>query len=217
MSYFSPDFIEFFKELAANNNKEWFDANRKRYENNIKKPFYRFVEDAIAALKKEDKNFDLDLKRAVFRINRDIRFSQDKSPYKLHMATALISGGKKNMHTAGMYLQSSPESLRIYQGLYMPEKNRIYDIRERIASDAETWNRIINDTEFVENYGEVQGEKNKSIPKEFKPAAEKEPLLFNKQWYIYADYEPETVLREDFLEFVLDKYRIARDFNAFLN
>ncbi|HBH05656.1 MAG TPA: hypothetical protein DDX92_03525 [Flavobacteriales bacterium] len=217
MSYFSPDFIEFFKELAANNNKDWFDVNRKRYENNVKKPFYRFVEDTISALKKEDSDFDLDLKRAVFRINRDIRFSKDKSPYKLHMATALINGGKKNMHTAGMYLQSSPENFRIYQGLYMPEKSRIYEVRERIAAQPRRWKKIISSAEFVENYGEVQGEKNKIIPKEFKSAAEKEPFIFNKQWYIYTDLAPETILREDILDFVMEKNRIARDFNAFLN
>ena len=74
MSYFNPDFIAFFKELAANNNKDWFDENRKRYEDEIREPFKRFLRDLIAELAKENPALDIETKNAMFRINRDVRF-----------------------------------------------------------------------------------------------------------------------------------------------
>src|SRR5690606_31023698 len=89
--YFDKDYLDFFKELAANNNRDWFHANKKRYENSVKKPFATFVTDTISKVKDEyDSKLDLEVKNSVFRINRDIRFSNDKSPYKLHSA-AIIS------------------------------------------------------------------------------------------------------------------------------
>ena len=96
MSYFSEDFLRFFKELAGNNNKEWFDLNRKRYFKEVKDPFHHFIEDLIAAVQKEDSNVNIAPKDAIFRINRDVRFSKDKTPYKLQVSAIISKGGKKD-------------------------------------------------------------------------------------------------------------------------
>ena len=74
MPYFTQDFLDFFKELAANNHKDWFDENRKRYHKSVKDPFYKFLEDAIAEIQKVDPTIQIEPKDAAFRINRDIRF-----------------------------------------------------------------------------------------------------------------------------------------------
>ncbi|HNR54889.1 MAG TPA: DUF2461 family protein, partial [Flavobacteriales bacterium] len=84
MAWFTNDFNDFFKDLAKNNNKEWFDANRKRYEASVKEPFTAFVAEAIKRIGKHDKAVRIEPKEAIFRINRDIRFSKDKTPYKLN-------------------------------------------------------------------------------------------------------------------------------------
>ena len=97
-TYFSPDFLQFFKELAANNHKEWFDENRKRYETVVKKPFEVFVQHAIDEMAKLDPRLsELDPKKCIFRINRDIRFSKDKAPYKLNRSAAISVGGRNDM------------------------------------------------------------------------------------------------------------------------
>src|SRR5690606_4197407 len=96
MAYFTSDFIEFFKELAANNNKEWFDENRERYQKNVKIPFEKFVAALMAELKKDDPELTGDPKKAIFRINRDIRFAKDKTPYKLNRSAAISKYGKKD-------------------------------------------------------------------------------------------------------------------------
>ena len=82
MAWFTSDFNTFFKDLARNNNKEWFDANRKRYEASMKQPFESFTTEVIKRVAKHDKSVKIGPKEAIFRINRDIRFSKDKTPYK---------------------------------------------------------------------------------------------------------------------------------------
>ena len=81
--HFTPDFLNFFMELAPNNNKDWFDNNRDRYKKSVKEPFENFVEKLIKEMKKSEEIMDGRPSDFIFRINKDIRFSKDKSPYKL--------------------------------------------------------------------------------------------------------------------------------------
>ncbi|MDL5046489.1 DUF2461 family protein [Oscillatoria amoena NRMC-F 0135] len=85
MVYFDADYINFFDGLENNNTKEWFDTNKKIYENKVKKPFNAFIEELIAAYNALGYKIPMTAKDAIMRINRDIRFSNDKSPYKTHM------------------------------------------------------------------------------------------------------------------------------------
>ena len=96
MAYFTQDFIDFFQELSANNHREWFHANKKRYEQQVKVPFQSFVQLMIDRVQEVDRNVVLTPKDAIFRINRDIRFSADKTPYKTNVSAIISSGGKKD-------------------------------------------------------------------------------------------------------------------------
>ena len=82
MPHFSPEFLQFFKDLAANNNRDWFTGNKKHYELVVKKPFEVFITDMINKIKKDDPKLQIEAKDAIFRIYRDVRFSKDKTPYK---------------------------------------------------------------------------------------------------------------------------------------
>ena len=105
MAYFTNEYFAFFKELAGNNNKDWFDANRKRYEEHVKDPFKHFLQDLINAIKVLDDRIDLTPNQAGFRINRDIRFSKDKTPYKLNRSAIISPGGTKNKSTENKSLE----------------------------------------------------------------------------------------------------------------
>ena len=177
---FEEDYLNFFKELAANNHKDWFDANRKRYEKSVKKPFQLFVKELIEAAKQVDQEIEIEPKDAIFRINRDIRFSKDKTPYKTHMAAIVSPGGRKNREVPGIYVHSSPEDFRLYSGLYEISRNNLEDLRYYIAGNQEEFNSIISNPEFVKTFGEIQGEKAKRIPAELKEAAEKQPLIYKQ-------------------------------------
>jgi uncharacterized protein (TIGR02453 family) len=216
MAFFTNDFLDFFKELAANNHKDWFDVNRKRYHESIKKPFDNFLDSLINELKKTDNEIDIQAKDAVFRINRDIRFSKDKTPYKLNRSAIINPGGKKNKSIPGLYFEFSPEHVRIYTGAYQPDKFQLQSIREEIANNLTKFNKIITEKEFVKNYQEVRGEKNVRIPKEFKEAGEKQPLIFNKNFYVYTTLQPEVILQDDLIKIINDSYKIAEPFAQFL-
>ena len=206
MNYFTPDYLNFFKELASNNHKEWFDVNRKRYETNVKKAFEVFISDLIAAIQKHDKKIEITYKEAIFRINRDVRFSKNKEPYKLNRSAIISPKGRKDKAFPGLYIELGPEHVRMYGGVFQPDKEQLYAIRETIASNPKAFKKLVNDKNFVETFGEVIGDKNKIIPKEFRVEGEHTPLIFNKKFYWFAQFEPEIIEAENLLEKSMEVY-----------
>lgn len=206
MVYFEKDFIDFFKELAANNLKKWFDANRERYKKSVKAPFEQFVTDVIAAVKEQDPTVDITPKEAIFRINRDIRFSKDKAPYKLHQSAVISPRGRKDKAYPGLYVELGPEHCRIYGGVYSADKEQIYAIRSKIASAPQQLDSLANEEAFKTTFGAIRGEKNKIIPKEFKEVGQQHAIIYNKQWYWFTQFPPERALSSDFLAHTLSVY-----------
>lgn len=215
MAYFQKDFIDFFKELAGNNNKQWFDANRKRYEKSVKDPFKAFVEEMIVRLKKEDPRIDMSAQQAIFRINRDIRFSKDKTPYKAQSSAMISVGGKKDHSTPGLYFQFDPEHVRIYSGCYELEKDALQGIREAIKSKGAEFKKLMNAKKFKDTFGEIHGDKNKILPKDLQAAAEKQPLIYNKSFYYYHKLPPKTVLDPNLPKILVEHFKIAQPLGAF--
>lgn len=215
-TYFTPDFLHFFMELAPNNNKDWFDNNRERYKKSVKEPFENFVEKLIKELKKTEDIMDGRPSDFIFRINKDIRFSKDKSPYKLQMSAAISKGGKKDMVNIGVYFELGPEHLGVYTGVYMPDKDQIDRIRRHIAKNAKRFETIINEKHFKATFGEVKGEKAKLLPPDLKLAATRQPLIFNKQFYLQHTAEPDIIIEKDVLKYITEKYKHAKVFNDFI-
>jgi len=216
MSYFKQEYLDFFKELAANNHKDWFDANRKRYEQFVKTPFNVFVSDLIKEVQKLDAKIQVEPKHCITRINRDIRFSKDKTPYKLHMSAIISAGGKKDKSYPGMYVEAGPEHFRIYGGAYELTPAQTNDLRHAIASDLKLFKTLMNDSEFIAAFGSVKGEQAKRLPAEFSEAAAKEPLVFNKNMYHFATLPAETILSKHLLDEVIKHYRAALPLQRFL-
>jgi uncharacterized protein (TIGR02453 family) len=214
---FTEAFYEFFIGLSANNQKSWFDENRARYERDVKSLFLEFVTSVLAKMSAIEPRFEgLEAKHCIFRINKDVRFSKDKSPYKLHCAAAIQIGGRKEMGAGGLYIQLGPEECGIYSGVYMPEKEELQRIRALIAADLEGFSRVITEKPFVQYFLEVRGEKNKRIDKMLGMAAAKQPLIFNKQFYIQHSVEAEDTLRSDFDDYVVEVWKASRGFNVFI-
>jgi uncharacterized protein (TIGR02453 family) len=216
MAFFTQDYLEFFKELAANNHKEWFDQNRKRYETVVREPFKYFIGELIKELSKQDADLTLEAKDAIFRINRDIRFSKDKTPYKLQNSAIISKEGRKDKNYPGIYLEFGPEKLAFYGGIYMPDSKLTHKIRTFFAEHLEEFEELLRNVDFSSTFGEIQGDKSIRIPKEFKEAAVIQPLLMNKQWYYFTHLPPETVLRDDLLQIIVDLERKASGMKEFL-
>jgi len=218
MKFFKPDFIDFFKELAANNHKDWFDLNRKRYEQSVKKPFAAFTQYMIDVIAKENSDFnDLLAKDCIFRINRDIRFSNDKTPYKTMSSAVIATGGKKSTAINGIYFEFSAEHVRVYGGIYEINKEDLLTLRHGIADNLDAFKSCYQHPDFVEFFGDIKGDKNKVLPAALKTVAAAEPLLLNKQFYFYATFPSETVLREDLDTLLLKAYHVGKPLEDFFN
>lgn len=216
MAWFTPDFNAFFKELAKNNNKEWFDANRKRYEGSVKRPFEAFVADAIARIARHDKAVRIAPKEAIFRINKDIRFSKDKTPYKLEASAIISPAGRKDHATPGIYFAFGPEAVKFYGGAYQPEKDQLERIRTAIMRDGRGFRKVVDAKVFKQVFGGVQGEVNKVLPPAFKAAAANEPLIANKQFYVGVERPAKLVTDAKLMDAFMDHYLAMCPFNAWL-
>lgn len=217
MAFFTEDFLDFFIELAPNNNKEWFDANRKRYETSVKEPFKKFVQHLLDEFAKTDKAFaDSEAKNSIFRINRDIRFSKDKTPYKTQVSAVISPDGKKDRTASGVYIELGPAHLRVYAGIYELDKEQLLEVREGIANNISKFQKLYTNDDFKNTFGEIRGEKNKIIPKHLKEAGEKEPLIFNKQWYYFIEFDPTTILEHNLDDIILDCSKKAAPVSKFL-
>jgi len=216
MNYFSQDYLDFFAELKNNNSKDWFDANRKRYEKSVKVPFKEFVELIIARVQADDPDFLTTPKESIFRINRDIRFSKDKTPYKTSMSALLIPGGKKNKGLPGIHFSFGAEKLIFHGGVFMPEKGYLEAIRRAIVEDPKALRKLITDKEFLSHFGELQGEPNKRIPAEFQETYKIEPLIANKQFYFMTELPSAELLTQSLADTIVAHYLAGRPLLRFL-
>lgn len=219
MAYFTTDYTNFFKGLAANNHKEWFHDHKKQYEQYVKEPFKAFVGDLIHAIQQHyDKDLDLLPKEAIFRINRDIRFAKDKTPYKLHKSAIISRGGRKNKQYPGFYLQFGVEESWLGGGAYRLDKENLQAVREHIMNNPARVKQLLDNPSFLGRYGGIQGEKNKRLPKEFKAAYQYQPILAHKQFYFMKTYEDDEsiILKDNLLDWVLEFYEAGLAWNVFL-
>ncbi len=216
MVYFEEDFLNFFKELAANNNKDWFDENRKRYENIVREPFKVFVADVIDEIHKIDSEISILPKDAIFRINRDIRFSKDKTPYKLHVGAVISQFGRKDKTNPGIYFELGPEHLGIFAGAWGPDKVQLEKIRRHIGSNLKKFEKLISSPSFLEYFPDgIKGDKNKRLPKDILEIAQKQELIFNKQFYYQAFLNPEEITKDNLLKIILEHYKRVKPLNDF--
>ena len=186
MTGFTDEYLKFFRQLKRNNEREWFKANKKRFDEKVHAPFADLVAELIHRIGSEQ-GFDLEPKEAMFRIYRDTRFSKDKTPYKTFLGAVIAPGGRKSRSAFGLYVQAGVDGVAVAGGLYQPDKDQLLAVRRAIAADGGALTKLLNRKAFKDRFGELRGEKNKVLPKEFKEAAEKQPLIFNKQFYYYAD------------------------------
>ncbi len=215
MKYFTKDFAAFFKDLEKNNNRDWFHENKKRYEDSVKNPFNNFVEGLIGGLYDIFPDLTIQPKDAIFRIHRDVRFSKDKTPYKIHASALISEGGKKDKTKPAFYVQANHADIRVYSGSHMMDKDQLSGVRSHIAANQKQFLKLISDKKFVDTFGEILGEKNKRLPPEFAELEKDLPLIANKSFYYFFKLKTVVLVRDDLVELLVDKYRVAIPLNNF--
>jgi len=213
---FDKSFIAFYKELNENNHKDWFDQNRSRYEKEVKKPLNNFANALLEKVKLHEPYITQQAKDCLFRINRDIRFSQNKNPYKTHAAVYVNKYGRKDAAFPGFYVHIEPEFVQIASGVYMASKPEIYAIRWALSEDAEPFRKLYKDKNFIKYFKDIKGDKNVRVEPEFKEAVAFTPEILFKQFYYEANLPTESIYKSDFLDLLMEHYLAAKPLNNYL-
>lgn len=211
-----PDTLQYLRELNTNNNKAWFDANKKRFEA-AKKDVEHLVAELLAgAAKFEPALVDFKSKDCVFRIYRDVRFSKDKTPYKNNMGAWFNKGGKKSPH-AGYYLHIEPGNSFLAGGMYMPESEQLKNVRQEIDYNTSEFNAILNNTKFKKTFGNLDDYKLKTTPKGYAKDHPEIETLKQTSFVVSRKVTDEELLDKKFATKAVEVFETLHPLNAFLN
>jgi uncharacterized protein (TIGR02453 family) len=168
-AYFTPKTFQFLKDLEANNSRDWFKANQHRYEEHVREPALDFVADFGPTLQKISPHFVADTRKvggSLFRIQRDTRFSPDKTPYKINTGMHFRHERAKDAHAPGFYVHLEPGNCFMGVGLWRPETKVAYAIRDHIAADPKAWKSATRSKRFADAY-RLEGDSLTRPPKGF--------------------------------------------------
>jgi uncharacterized protein (TIGR02453 family) len=184
-----------------------------------KENFESFVQDIInKIILFEPVMNGLEAKSCVYRINRDIRFSNDKSPYKSHFGAFIVRGGKKNGDKfAGYYFHIEPGKSIMAGGAYSPPSPWLSAIREKISDTPEEFTKITIAKDFIKYFGKVDGEKLKTAPKGYPKDHPQIELLKLKSYLVVNEASDKMVLSNSFFDHVADVFRTMKPLNDYLN
>jgi len=208
--------LEFLTDLSANNNREWYNANKKRYEESREKVL--FLTDVLI---NETRKFDPEIpalspKDCVFRIFRDVRFSNDKRPYKTNFGAFIAKGGRKSMN-AGYYFHIDPGGSFAGGGVYMPPAQPLKAIRDYMSENGGEFLEIINANDFKKIYPEMYDDKLKTAPKGFPKDHEYIDLLRYKSFVFSCKIDKSELLNDNFIEKIVYSFKQLHPVNRLLN
>jgi uncharacterized protein (TIGR02453 family) len=211
--------LDFLEDLKINNNREWFLENKKRYES-YKKDYQQLVQSVLTEMKKHDNSLaHLEVKNCVFRINRDIRFSKDKSPYKTHLGI-WISSGSKNKNRSGYYIHIEKDKSFIAGGFYAPESEDLKKIRKEIAFFHDDLVKILEEKKLKNEFGSfVPNDTNclKNPPRGYEKEHPAIDWLKFKSFELTQSVASHWVTQPNFAQEVSDKLAVLKPLNDFLN
>jgi uncharacterized protein (TIGR02453 family) len=202
--------IDFLKALAENNNREWFAENKKSYQKE-----YGAFKKLIKKVEENLNKTDHIEKSKVFRIYRDVRFSDDKTPYKSSFSAGYTRA--TNALRGGYYLQIQPGGSFVGGGFWAPESADMLRIRKEFELDRSQMDKICNDATFKKYFGKMSGDELKTAPKGFDKTHPNIDLIRKKQWVVGREFSDEEVLSENFIEEVNDTYLAIRPFFDYMS
>lgn len=214
MSGIQQSTINFIKELKANNNREWFAENKRKFQE-TNEHFISFADDVLFEMNKIDTIENVSGKKSVFRIYRDVRFSKDKTPYKTHFsgsfkrATAALRGG--------YYFHIEPGNSFIAGGFWAPNPKDLLRIRKEISIDSCDLKEILESEKFKTIFGELIGERVKTAPRGFDKNHPEIELLQLKQFIVSKKISDHELQKENFTNVVVEIFKEMRPFFDYMS
>jgi uncharacterized protein (TIGR02453 family) len=207
--------LDFLRKLYKNNNREWFQANKKAFDaaqDNIT----AFAGYLIGEIGKFDEVVaGVDPRSCVFRIYRDVRFSKDKSPYKTNLGAYISPGGRKSMQP-GYYFHLQPGHSFIAGGKHIPDGPELLKIRTAIAHDTDAFLKIVESKKFRDAFGEMRGDKLKSAPKGFDPGHKAVDYLKLKEFMAFTEIDDDALTSPGFPKSLVSTTKAMYPLVAFL-
>jgi uncharacterized protein (TIGR02453 family) len=210
---FEPGFLNFFKSLARNNNREWFNEHKPEYKQNVVEPLSTFISAMAPRLNKISKQFNADPRAnggSMFRIYRDVRFSKDKSPYKLHAACHFRHKVGKDAHAPGFYVHISPDEVIFGGGIWIPPNPVLNKIRDTIVANPQEWQRIKSNKSLKKQCGGIGGDGLKRPPKGYDPEHRHLEDLKRKSFFTMRHEKPDLIFEDNFIDEVEATFRSAK-------
>ena len=217
-THFSPALFKFLRQLKANNDRDWFQANKERYEDELRHPAQQFISDFGPRLAKISSHFDADPRPvggSLFRIYRDVRFSKDKSPYKTHTGIQFRHKAGKDAHAPGFYLHLEPGRVFVGAGMWRPDGAAVKGVRDHIVAAATAWKRIVHGKRFGDRF-ELEGDRLKRPPRGYDPEYTLIEDLKRKDFIAVARLKQSDVTAAGFIDHFNSVCRSAAPFVRFL-
>ncbi len=217
-TYITPELFSFLRELKANNDRDWFKENKKRYEQVVKEPLLDFIVDFAPLLAQISPHFRAIPKAvggSLFRIYRDVRFSKNKDPYKTHSGIHFRHEQAKDVHAPGYYLHIEPGNVFMGLGIWHPDNKVLTVIRSEIVKDPDGW----IDARDAEGFGDIYRLEGDSLSRPPKGFDRDHPLiedLKRKDFMGVAQFNQETALRPDFLPHLAETWEKGSPLMKFL-
>ena len=217
-SHFDAALFTFLEALRSNNNRAWFQACRQRYERAVRGPMLRFIDDVGPRLWQISPRFVADARpngRSLFRIHRDVRFAQDKCPYKTNAGAHFRHEAGRDAHAPGFYLHLEPGRVFIASGVWHPDRHALTKIRDAIVAYPQRWQRVISSKAFHAT-GSLGGNALKRHPSGYAP---EHPLLADlkrKDYIALAHFTEEQACAPDFPHVFIETCRAFAPLPNFL-
>ncbi|MEZ5366441.1 MAG: DUF2461 domain-containing protein [Bryobacterales bacterium] len=216
-SGFPKQGLQFLRNLAKNNDREWFQEHKGDFEQYVKAPMTELVLELGEDFESFAPHYLTDPKKAIYRIYRDTRFSNDKTPYKTHVAASFNHKSLVKHAAAGFYFHLSPKELLVGGGVYMPGSSELLAIRRQISADPKRYEKIVTAKPFQRYFGAVTGERLSRPPKGFLAGDPAIEMLKQKQFLASEMLDPELALSPKLLPELSRRFQALAPFIDYLN
>jgi uncharacterized protein (TIGR02453 family) len=216
-THFTPAALKFLRGLKRNNDREWFAARKHIYESELKAPMLALIDEVTAALADFAPEFVRPANKTMMRIYRDIRFSEDKRPYKHNVAAWWARQGLEKTSGGGFYFHINPEEIEIAAGCYMPQKEQLLAIRRMLLERADEYRAVTSRKTLKGKLDPFDGRKMARGPKGFPEDHPAYDLILQRQWGVGASLPAETALSPDLAKEIITRFKIAAPMVKLLN
>jgi uncharacterized protein (TIGR02453 family) len=213
----SRDALAFLRALKRNNRREWFKPRKDKYDQLVRTPMIGLIERLATDLRGFAPDLVASPRVSLYRIYRDTRFSENKTPYKTHAAAVFPCRSLPKHQGAGLYFHVSPEEVWIGGGMYAPDTSQIQAVREHIATNVRRLRTIVESPSFRRAVGRLEGERLQRVPRGFAKDHEAADYLRFRQFLAGAEFPPAFATTPRFYATVVKVFREVSPLIRFLN